>query len=141
MSATARASSSATAATTPSTARSATPAFAKVDLDPGETAVVELALTARDLRLTTTLDIVAPPPPARLDGVSTLQEWLADPTGCALLRKAVGTDEAGRPKGILGNQELLPVIGNFPISTLAAFPGLGITHQLVHTLVHQISAT
>jgi hypothetical protein len=26
---------------------------------------------------------------------------------------------------LLGNQELMPVIGNFPISTLAAFPGLG----------------
>jgi beta-glucosidase len=144
-------------------------AFAKVDLDPGETAVVELALTARDLswwsttvhdwvleggtfelavgassrdlRLTTTLDIAAPPPPTRLDAMSTLQEWLADPTGAALLHKAVGTDDHGRPKGILGNEELLPVIGNFPISTLAAFPGLGITHQLVHTLVDQVSAT
>jgi beta-glucosidase len=144
-------------------------AFDKVDLNPGQTALVELALTARDLswwsttlkdwvleggefelavgassrdlRLTTTLDIAAPPPPARLDGMSTLQEWLADPTGSALLREAVGIDEAGRPKGILGNAELLPVIGNFPISSLAAFPGLGLTHELVHSLVDQASAT
>jgi len=143
-------------------------AFAKVDLDPGQTTTVNLTLTARDLsywsttlndwvleagefqlavgassrdlRLTTTLDIAAPPPPARLNGMSTLQEWLTDPTASALLHHAVGTDETGRPKGILGNHELLVVIGNFPISTLAAFPGLGLTHTIVHTLIHQISA-
>jgi beta-glucosidase len=143
-------------------------AFAKLDLDPGQTAVVELALTARDLswwsttlddwvleggefelavgassrdlRLTTTLDIAAPPPPATLDAMSTLQEWLADPTGSALLREAVGTDEEGRPKGILGNVELLPVIGNFPISTLAAFPGLGLSHSVVDALIDRVVA-
>ena len=144
-------------------------AFAKVDLDPGQTTTVAFALTARDLswwstrhhdwvleggefelavgassrdlRLTTTLDIDAPPPPATLDGMTTLQEWLADPTGAALLREAVGTDDQGRPNGILGNEELLPVIGNFPISTLAAFPGLGFTHDLVHDLIQQVSAS
>jgi beta-glucosidase len=72
--------------------------------------------------------------------MSTLQEWLADPTGSVLLHKAVGTDETGRPKGILGNEELMVVIGNFPISTIAGFPGLGLTHSIVHTLVEQISA-
>jgi len=143
-------------------------AFAKVDLDPGETATVELALTARDLsywsttlhdwtleggefelavgassrdlRLTTTLDIAAPPLPARLDAMSTLQEWLADPTGSALLHQAVGIDATGRPKGILGNQELMPVIGNFPISTLAAFPNLGLSHPVINHLIDQVSA-
>ena len=143
-------------------------AFAKVDLDPGETTAVAFTLTARDLsywstrlhdwaleggefelavgassrdlRLTTTLDIAAPPPPARLDGMSTLQEWLADPTGSTLLHTAVGTDETGRPKGILGSEELMVVIGNFPISTLAGFAGFGLTHSIVHTLVDQISA-
>ena len=142
-------------------------AFAKVDLDPDETAVVDFALTARDLswwstslnhwvleggefqlavgassrdlRLTTTLDIAAPALPASLDGMATLQEWLADPTGSALLHKAVGTDEDGRPKGILGNEELLPVIGNFPISSLAAFPGLGLSHPVVDALIDQVS--
>jgi beta-glucosidase len=143
-------------------------AFAKVDLDPGETTVVEFALAARDLsywstsvndwaleagefelavgassrdlRLTTTVDIAALPLPVRLDGMAILQEWLADPSGSALLHKAVGTDDQGRPKGILGSGELLPVIGNFPISPLAAFPGLGLSHDLVRTLVDQISA-
>jgi beta-glucosidase len=102
----------------------------------------ELAVGAssRDLRLTTTVDIAAPPLPVRLDAMATLKEWLADSTGSILLHKAVGVDETGRPKGILGNEELLPVIGNFPISTLAAFPGLGFTQDLVHSLVDQVSA-
>jgi beta-glucosidase len=143
-------------------------AFAKVDLDPGETTTVAFALTARDLsywstrlhdwaleggefelavgassrdlRLTTTVDIAAPPLPTRLDGMSTLHEWLADPTGSALLHKAVGTDDTGRPKGILGSEELTVVIGNFPISTLAGFAGFGLTHSIVHTLIDQVSA-
>jgi len=143
-------------------------AFAKVDLDPSQTTVVDLPLTARDLsywsttlndwaleggefelavgassrdlRLTTTIDIAAPPLPTRLEAMSTLQEWLADPTGSALLHEAVGTDETGRPKGILGNEELMVVIGNFPISTLAAFPGLGLSHAVVHGLIDQVSA-
>jgi beta-glucosidase len=143
-------------------------AFAKADLDPGEATVVEFTLVARDLsywstsvndwvleggefelavgassrdlRLTRIVDIAAPPLPVRLDGMATLEEWLADPSGSALLHKAVGTDEDGRPKGILGNEELLPVIGNFPISSLAALPGLGFTHDLVHSLVEQVSA-
>jgi beta-glucosidase len=101
----------------------------------------ELAVGAssRDLRLTATIDIAAPSLPTRLDAMSTLQEWLADPTGSALLHEAVGTDETGRPKGILGNEELMVVIGNFPISTLAAFPGLGLSHAVVHTLIDQVS--
>ena len=41
---------------------------------------------------------------------------------------------------LLGNQELMPVIGNFPISTLAAFPGLGLSHAVVHGLIDQVSA-
>jgi beta-glucosidase len=143
-------------------------AFAKVDLDPGETTTVAFTLTARDLsywsmrlhdwaleggefelavgassrdlRLATTVDIAAPPLPTRLDGMSTLQEWLADPTGSALLHKAVGTDETGRPKGILGSEELMVVIGNFPISTIAGFADFGLTHSIVHALVEEVSA-
>jgi beta-glucosidase len=73
--------------------------------------------------------------------MSTVQEWLADPTGSALLRKAVGTDDAGRPKGITGNEELMAIIGNFPISSLAAFPGLGITHETVRSVTTAVSTT
>ena len=144
-------------------------AFAKVDLEPGGSELVEFTLTARDfsfwsptaggwvvedgrfalavgassrdLRLTTTVGIAAPARRPALDGMSTLQEWLADPDGAALLHKQVGADDTGRPNGILGNEELIKVIGNFPISSLAAFPGLGVSHATVDTVVQQIGAT
>jgi beta-glucosidase len=144
-------------------------AFTKVTLNPNQTTTAEFTLTARDLsywspihhhwvleggqfdlavgassrdlRLTTTLDIATPPLPANLTAMSTLQEWLADPTGSALLHQAVGTDDTGRPNGILANHQLMTVIGNFPISTLAAFPGLGLTHPIVHTLTQQIATS
>jgi beta-glucosidase len=102
-------------------------------LEPGS---FDLAVGAssRDLRLTTTIDVTAPPARIRLDAMSTLEEWLADPVGGPELRAAIGTEPDGRPAGILGNDELIRIIGNFPISSLAAFPGLGITHQTVDTL-------
>jgi beta-glucosidase len=58
-----------------------------------EGGVFELGVGAssRDLRLT------APPLPVRLDGMATLQEWLAHPEGSTALRQAVGSiPTAGR---------------------------------------------
>ena len=143
-------------------------AFTKVDLEPGESRTVTLVLgsrdlsywsvvahdwvleggcfrlavgaSSRDLRLRTIIEVPAPALRIRLDGMSTLQQWLADPAGSAALHCAVGTDEAGRPAGIVGNGHLVKVIGNFPISTLAAFPGLGIDHGVVETVVKQVRA-
>ena len=137
-------------------------AFEKIDLAAADTAPVEFTLVARDLsywspaardwvleggrfelavgassrdiRLTATVDIAAPARAAKLDGTSTLEEWLADPAGSVLLRKVIGTDQNGRPAGILGNEELQKVIGNFPLSRLAAFPGLGLSHAAVDEL-------
>jgi len=143
-------------------------AFAKVHLEPGESRTVQFRLTARDLsywsqatggwvlepgtfalsagassrdvRLTATVDVDAPPVRPRLDAMATLQEWMADPAGAALLKQAVGSGDDGRPRGILGNDELIRVIGNFPISSLAAFPGLGIDHATVASVVEQVTA-
>ncbi|HYH91190.1 MAG TPA: glycoside hydrolase family 3 C-terminal domain-containing protein, partial [Solirubrobacteraceae bacterium] len=142
--------------------------FAKVNLDAGESAKVAFRLCARDLsywsttasgwtleggdfelaigassrdvRLRTTLDVAAPPLRVRLDEMATLHEWLEDPDGAALLHEVVGTDASGRPRGILGNHELLALIGNFPIGRLAAFPGLGLDHSTVDDLVRRVSA-
>ena len=50
------------------------------------------------------------------------------------MHAAVGTDTNGRPKGILGNEDLPRVIGNFPIRSLAAFH-MGITHEIVDLLI------
>src|SRR3954468_14254539 len=137
--------------------------FTKVDLEPGESTTVSFHLGARDLsywnggwvlepgefmlavgassrdlRLTTTVEVDGPPLRVPLNDMATLEEWLADPEGGPLLREEVGTDADGRPNGILGNEELLPVIGNMPISTLAAFPGLGLDHELVGRLLQRL---
>jgi beta-glucosidase len=132
-------------------------AFAKVALAAGNSSEVRFSLTARDLSywsvqqgawaleggdfdiavgassrdlpLVTTVSVPAPSVAAALSGESTLEEWLADPNGRAALEKAVGTDDDGHPAGILGNAELLIVIGNFPLRTLLAFPGLGIDRE------------
>jgi len=140
-------------------------AFAKVALAAGTSSVVRLSLTARDLsywsvehgswvleggdftiavgassrdlRLVTTVDVPAPSVAAALSGASTLGEWLADRNGRAALEKAVGTDADGRPAGILGNAELMIVIGNFPLRTLLAFPGLGIDRETFEAVTGQ----
>jgi beta-glucosidase len=66
--------------------------------------------------------------------MATLEEWLSDPDGAEALRREVGVDSAGQPNGILGNPDLQRVIGNFPISSLAAFAGSGITYAIVERL-------
>jgi beta-glucosidase len=83
-----------------------------------ETGVFDLAVGAssRDIRLTERVAVAGHPQRTRLDGMATLEEWLNDPDGAAALRREVGVDSAGQPNGILGNPDLLRVIGNFPIS-------------------------
>jgi beta-glucosidase len=108
-----------------------------------EAGAFELAVGAssRDLRLTATVDISASPLPVALDGMSTLQEWLAHPEASAALRAAIGHEADGRPRGILGDEELQIVIGNFPISSLTAFPGLGVDHSVVTELIRRFGLT
>ena len=104
----------------------------------GGTFRLSVGASSRDLRLTTTIEVTAPHPTIELDGMSTLEEWLAHPVGAGLLREAVGVDERGRPRGILGDEELTRVLGNFPIKTFAAFPGLGIDHATVDHLLGRL---
>ena len=56
---------------------------------------LSVGASSRDLRLTGTVEVTRPRAGAA-DGMSTLEEWLADPAGAALLREAVGTPEAAR---------------------------------------------
>ncbi|GAB2616163.1 glycoside hydrolase family 3 C-terminal domain-containing protein [Kribbella endophytica] len=140
--------------------------FAKVSLAPGESIDVNFTLTARDLsywstqhgrwvveggdfefavgassrdlRLTTTVDIDAPPLLPRLDEMATLEEWLEHPAGAAALRELIGVDANGNPQGILASPDLLKMIGNFPISSIASFPGLGLTPDSVSSLVAKV---
>ena len=138
-------------------------AFAKISLEPGAEREVTFTLTARDLsywsaihrrwvlepgefrigvgassrdiRLSAAITVEATPPALPLSGTSTLAEWLADPAGGQVLRDALGTRADGRPGGILGSEELLAIIGNMPLATLAGFPGLGVTPDMIGMLV------
>lgn len=99
---------------------------------------IAVGASSRDIRLEKRITVNAVAPTRPLTAMSTLEEWLAHPRGGSRLREAIGVDEAGRPAGILGNDELIKVIGNFPLCTLAAFPGLGITHEVVKRLSAEV---
>ncbi|MDQ1376836.1 MAG: beta-glucosidase [Acidimicrobiaceae bacterium] len=124
---------------------------------------IAVGASSRNLGSTATIDIAARPVREPLGPMSTLDEWLADPAGSVALRAAigtvapgavapgtvapgtvapgtdaVGTADAGRPGGILGDDELLKVIGSFPVSTLAAFPGSGVDHEMLAALLDQL---
>ena len=62
---------------------------------------------------------IAPP----LTAMSTLHDWLADPHGSALLRAIPGLGP------LLGQDDLISVIGSMPLDTLASFPGIGLDHE------------
>ncbi|MFD5296432.1 glycoside hydrolase family 3 C-terminal domain-containing protein [Streptomyces mutabilis] len=96
--------------------------------------------SSRDLRLAATIDITAPAPLPRLDGMATLNEWLAHPEGSRALRETIGTDADGNPRGILSDPERCVVEGNFPLSTLATFPGTGFDHNAVDELTRRFAA-
>ena len=105
-------------------------------LEPGEFTLA-IGASSRDLRLTAALDVAAPLRPVALDAMASLEEWLADPAGGPVLREVVGTDETGRPRGILGDHELRAVVGNFPIGALTAFPGSGLDQGVVDELLRR----
>jgi beta-glucosidase len=95
--------------------------------------IVEVGASSRDVRLGESVMVKADLPRLHLDGMSTLEEWLADPEGGPALRAAVGYDDEGTPRGIFAHDELLKIIGNFPLSAMACF-GLGVTPEVVRQL-------
>jgi beta-glucosidase len=107
-------------------------------LEPGEFRV-SVGASSRDIRLAQDITVEGTPPAVPLSATSTLAEWLGDAAGGQALRGALGTGPDGRPAGILGSDELLAIIGNMPLGTLAAFPGLGITDELIGTLVTAVN--
>ena len=141
-------------------------AFAKVSLEPGESRTVTLTLdgsafaywsivahdwvvesgrfeiavgrSSRDLPLRTEVAIVGSDLRVPITADSTLEEWVADPAANAALRAAFGTNPDGSPAGLLADEELLTVIGNFPMSRLAAFPGMGIDRATLDGLLKEL---
>ncbi len=140
--------------------------FRRVHLEPGESATVELDLVARDLsfwsevlhawvleagdfeigvgassrdlRLHRTVRVDAPRVAPPLEAMSTLEEWLDDPAGAEALADHLGLDEHGRLRGPLGDEELVRVIGNFPMSALAGFPIVDLDHAGLADLVARV---
>jgi beta-glucosidase len=134
--------------------------FRKVRLDPGESELVSLQLdqrafsfwstvhhrwvveagdftisvgsSSRDLPLAATVSIDAPSLQPKLDRLSTLHEWAADPAGWALL------DELLPPRSPMRHPEFVRLLGSFPLDSLAAFGNFGITHAGVDELVAQL---
>lgn len=102
-------------------------------VEPGEF-VVEVGHHSRDLPLHETVTIDAPSIAAPLTADSTLQEWMADPAGRALLAEAVA---AGQPDPTR-DEELVVVIGAMPMSALAAFAGMSIDHDTLDKLVERL---
>ena len=138
--------------------------FAKVSLEPGESRQVTITLDqrafsfwsellgtwvveagefavevgrhSRDLPLARSVTIDAPSIAPPLTADSTLHEWMADPTGLALIREAVA---AGQPDPTR-DAELVSVIGTMPMSTLAAFQGMSVDHDTLDKLVERVHA-
>jgi beta-glucosidase len=102
---------------------------------------IAVGASSRDLRLRTTVEVPAPPLPSRLDAMSTLQEWLADAAGAAALGQAVGVGPDGRPGGILGDDQLIAIIGGMPLGSLVAFPGFGIDQATVTDVLGRVGTS
>jgi beta-glucosidase len=87
--------------------------------------VIGVGPNSRDLPLTAAISVDAPRLARALDRDSTLLEWMADPTGRALIKREIAN---GQPSAAM-DEELLAVIGNMPMSTLASFGGMSLDHD------------
>ncbi|SDR71725.1 beta-glucosidase [Friedmanniella luteola] len=112
------------------------------------TFVIGVGPSSRDLPLSETVTIDAPRLASPLTRDSTLEEWMGDPVG----RRLVEGEIAGGQAAVVLDEELLTVIGNMPMSTLASFGGMSLDHdaldriteqwqQEVPTTSHQIRST
>ena len=87
--------------------------------------VIAVGPHSRDLPLSETIAVDAPTLAVPLTRDSTLQEWMGDPMGRTLIELAV---QSGQPASVL-EDELIEVIGNMPMSTLANFGGMSLDHD------------
>lgn len=138
--------------------------FAKIELAPGASGTVEIVLDqrafsffsenlerfvveageflveagphSRNLPLSESVRIEAPSVAAPLNEDSSLQEWLADPTGAAVLIEAHGED--GKLTGMFADEHLITVIGNFPFERLMSFPGSPIPRNELPDLLAEV---
>ena len=94
--------------------------------------------SSRDLPGRVSVRLEAPRVAPPLGPLSSLDEWLADPTGAALLGEVLGIRGDGRLAGMLGDVEVRRVVGNFPLRALAGFGTFGIDHAGLDALVARL---
>ena len=87
--------------------------------------VLGVGPNSRDLPLTETITIEAPKLIVLLSRDSTLQEWMADPVGHELIEREVANGQSFAAF----DPEMIVVIGNMPMSTLASFGGMSLDHD------------
>jgi len=92
--------------------------------------VIAAGNSSRDLPLTRTVTVDAPPVAAPLTAWSSYEEWLADDGGRALLDEAAA---AGQPD-LRAFGDLVHVIGNFPLMSLTTFVGMSPDHDTVEKM-------
>jgi beta-glucosidase len=97
------------------------------------TFVIGVGPSSRDLPLSETITVEAPRLAGPLTRDSTLQEWMSDPIGKELIEHEVA---AGQPATVL-EDELINVIGNMPMSTLASFGGMSLDHDALDRVAQQ----
>jgi beta-glucosidase len=88
---------------------------------------------SRDLSLTETITVEAPRLAGPLTRDSTLQEWMSDPIGQELIDREIAEGQAAAAL----DEELLTIIGNMPMSTLASFGGMSLDHDALDRVTHQ----
>ncbi len=89
--------------------------------------------SSRDLPLTETVAIAGPRIAGPLTRDSTLEEWMADPVGHKLIEDEVS---AGQSAAVM-DDEIISVIGNMPMSTLANFGGMSLDHDALDRIARQ----
>ncbi len=138
-------------------------AFEKISVEPGQTRTVELRVerrqlafyhvrrgrwvvetrpvelqvgaSSRDIRLTATVSIEGDDGPEPLHPDSSLSEWMTHPTGGPLLRELMHATA----RGLLSQDEdVVKLLGNFPLSRLAVMPNTGIDQQSLAQLLAQL---
>jgi beta-glucosidase len=86
---------------------------------------------SRDLPHRVVISLDAPSLAAPLGAMSTLQEWLADPAGHALMRSLDGM-------GALDDEQFVQVVGTMPMDTLAGFPGTAFDREMLQSMIDQL---
>ncbi|MEZ5179775.1 MAG: glycoside hydrolase family 3 C-terminal domain-containing protein [Acidimicrobiales bacterium] len=140
--------------------------FAKVRLEPGETATATVVLaerdlsywstraggwvfepgefevavgaSSRDLRQRAVVHVDGPPLALPLDRESTLAEWLEHPVGHEVVLAALRRAPGGDLSGLVDDPERLRMLGSFPLKRLVGMLGMGEGAPVVDGLLAEV---